>query len=68
MATSLPGICLDEKTTESPSSSAIVWLPSATRASAARGSPWPPVATISTLLRGRRIAVSGSIVSGKSAK
>ena len=66
MATSLPGICLDEKMTVSPESSLIGWLPAATRASAARSSPCPPVATISTSLRGRRIASSGEMVLGKS--
>ncbi len=68
IATSLPGICLDEKITVSPMSSLIVCDPSATRARAARGSPWPPVATIRILFLGRRIAASGSTVSGKSVR
>ena len=43
-----------------------VRCPTAIRPSAARGSPWPPVAMISTSLRGRRIASSKSIGGGKS--
>ena len=39
IAISLPGICLDEKTTRSPSVSLIGWLSNAMRASAARASP-----------------------------
>jgi hypothetical protein len=50
----------------SPSVSLILCSPNAIRASAARASPCPPVATISTSRRGRLIAVSKSIVSGKS--
>ena len=50
MAISLPGICFDEKITVSPSASLSSWLPKAIRPSAARGSPCPPVAMISTSL------------------
>ena len=53
------GSACDEKTTVSPASSLIGWLPSAMRPSAARGSPCPPVATISTSPRGSAIAVVG---------
>ncbi len=66
MATSLPGICLEEKTTVSSSSSLIWWLSKAIRARAARSSPWPPVAIIRTSRRGMRIASSNDTVSGKS--
>src|SRR3546814_9828945 len=56
MAISLPGICFEEKTTRSPLSSLIECVSPAIRASAARGSPCPPVAMIITLLRGMRMA------------
>src|SRR3546814_694514 len=66
MAISLPGICFEEKTTRSPLSSLIECVSPAIRASAARGSPCPPVAMIITLLRGMRMASSKSTRCGKS--
>ena len=68
IATSLPGMIRDEKMTVSPSPSLSSWLPDAIRPSAARGSPWPPVAMISTSDRGRRIASSNAIGGGKSSR
>ena len=64
MAISLPGIWRLENSTTSPVSSPIGWLPSAIRAKAARGSPCPPVAMISTSPRGRSIASSMPMISG----
>ncbi len=66
MAISLPGICFDEKMTVSPSLSFSSWVSKAIRPRAALGSPCPPVATIKSWLRGRRIASSKRIGSGKS--
>ena len=68
IARSFPGMILDEKITVSPSDSFKSWLPSAIRPSAARGSPWPPVAMISTSPRGSRIASSKLTGSGKSSR
>ena len=50
IATSLPGMIRDEKMTVSPSPSLSSCVPHAIRPSAARGSPCPPVAMISTSL------------------
>ncbi len=53
-AFSLPGMVRDDRMTRSPGASATsgCWS-SATRASAARGSPWLPVSSATTLSRGR---------------
>ena len=60
-AFSLPGIVREEKITRSPGLSEVAlecWS-SAMRASAARGSPWLPVASASTFSRGNRSNGSG---------
>jgi hypothetical protein len=57
-----------EKITVSSASSLMTWLLKAMRASAARLSPWPPVAMIITSRRGSFIASSKRTVSGKIAK
>ena len=66
IATSLPGMIRDEKMTVSPSLSLRSCVPLAIRPSAARGSPCPPVAMISTSFSGSRIASSNEIGGGKS--
>ena len=52
-ARSLPGMVREEKITRSPDASGIArWSLAAILASAARGSPWLPVISATTLLRG----------------
>jgi hypothetical protein len=66
MSSSLPGIWREEKTTVSPFRQLDLVLAKGDPRQRRRASPCPPVATISTSRRGRLIAVSKSIVSGKS--